>query len=79
MSNPGHHHAGDGAYRPPELIASIALTTARQYEQQIERDGQLYLMAELLAALHRQAEALETIHCHLSDLQLSLITLCNRK
>jgi hypothetical protein len=59
VQNPGHHHTGNGVYRPPELIASIALSHARTAEHETERDGLLYLLAEILAAQHRIAEAFE--------------------
>jgi len=59
MSSPGNHHAGDGVYRPPELIASIAFQHSFEREQRCEREGVLYMMAEMLSALHRLAETID--------------------
>lgn len=68
MSSPGSHHAGDGVYRPPELIASIAFQHAYEREQRMEREGQLYMLAEILSALHRQAEAIDALTVQLARL-----------
>ena len=53
-------------WRPPETIGYKALDIARELELNDPRQGQLYMLAEIVTALHRQAEALESIDQRLS-------------
>lgn len=46
-------------FRDAHTIGDIAVVEAQRREQQCERSGQLYMLAEILTALHRQAEVLE--------------------
>jgi hypothetical protein len=41
------------------LIAAIALAKAEQRDIQVPNAGLLYMLAEILVALHRQADATE--------------------
>lgn len=59
MHNPGQHAASDGNWRSADLIASLANAKAQTLEADTERAGTIYMLAEILTALHRQAEALE--------------------
>jgi hypothetical protein len=61
MHNPGQHSASDGNWRPPDLIASLAHGNATAREEHSQNAGIVYMLAELLTALHRQAEALEQL------------------
>lgn len=61
MSGPANHATSNSEWRPPILIATIALSNAKGKEQNSERAGQLYLLAEIITALHRQAEAMEAV------------------
>jgi hypothetical protein len=46
-------------WRDPQRIADIAQCEASLRESHTERAGVIYMLAEILTALHRQAEALE--------------------
>lgn len=61
MSNPGQHAASDSNWRPPDLIANLAHGNAATREEHSQNAGIVYMLAEILTALHRQAEALEAI------------------
>jgi hypothetical protein len=74
MSRPGTNITKEGKFRPPELIASLAFSQAITREERCEREGQLYIMAEILIALHRQAEALEQVRDWLDEIHSELRT-----
>ena len=59
-------------YRDPQRIGSLALSEANRREEQSDRSGQLFLLAEILTGLHRQAAALEDITQQLSTFNLNL-------
>jgi HD-like signal output (HDOD) protein len=46
-------------WRDPQRIADIAQCEASLRESHTERAGLIYMLAEILTALHRQAEAQE--------------------
>jgi hypothetical protein len=46
-------------YRVAHLIGDIAIVEASRREENCERAGLIYMLGEILTALHRQAEALE--------------------
>jgi predicted ATPase len=48
-------------WRDPQRIADIAQCEANLRESRTERAGMIYMLAEILTALHRQADALESI------------------
>lgn len=51
-------------YRHPQRIGDIAMAEAMIRESHTERAGQIYMLAEILTALHRQAEAYEKLVEH---------------
>jgi len=61
MPHPTPATSSDPRYRHPHLIGDIAIVEASRREENCERAGQLYLLGEILTALHRQAEALEAL------------------
>ncbi len=48
-------------WRQPQDIGNIALTEARLREEESARQGILYLLAEILIALHRNAQATQQL------------------
>ena len=55
-------------WRDPQRIGDIAQCEAGLRESHTERAGIIYMLAEILTALHRQAEALESIHADLDSI-----------
>lgn len=55
-------------WRDSQRIGNIAQCEAALRESHTERAGMIYMLAEILTALHRQAEALESIHADLDSI-----------
>lgn len=55
-------------WRDSQRIGDIAQAEANLRESHTERAGVIYMLAEILTALHRQAEALESIHADLDSI-----------
>lgn len=63
MSHPGADQINEGIWRRPDLIASAAFGRATLAEEGSQNAGLIYVLCDILTALHRQAEALERIAC----------------
>lgn len=61
-------HDKEGQWRPPDIIGTRATIEADSREAQSERSGQIYILGEILTALHRQAEVSEAIESALRTL-----------
>ena len=59
-------------FRDAHIIGDIAIVEAQRREEAFERSGTIYMLGEILTALHRQAEAMEAIECAITDVVLAL-------
>lgn len=68
VPTPTSEHSTKRPYRDAQTIADIAIVEAQRREENLERGGQLYMLGEILTALHRKAETLELIASTLNQL-----------
>ena len=68
MTLPKPHLELQVPYRNPQRIADIAQCEASLREAHTERAGLIYMLAEILTALHRHAEGLDTQNKLLDEL-----------
>lgn len=65
MSEATSAHTPGKPWRDSQRIGDIALAEAYLRESRTQRAGMIYILGEILTALHRQAEALHELNTNL--------------
>lgn len=64
IDSEGEHRS----WRPPDSLGATAADNALKLEQQTERAGQIYVLAEVVTAVHRCADTMEQTNRELASL-----------